>query len=135
MYVSVCHLYKNLFLRRKQIDHVRHLILTRSEKGELNATKKLLPTICRELLLNLQCYLEYQTVKVEKFSQQTVLSLASWKTDKYSNRQKTPREIKLKSNENRLMKFYEVKQSIKIQPENSAENITLQKTQLRLNEN
>ena len=49
--------------------------------------------------------------------------------------QEALQEIKLKSKESRLRKFYEVKQKKKIQPENSAEKITLQKTQLKLNEN
>ena len=49
-----------------------------------------------------------QTVKAEKIVSRKVLSLASWEADKYSNRQEASQEIKLKSNESRLPKFYKV---------------------------
>ena len=86
----------------KQTDHVWHLILARVEKPEViqdnTASKSYLPQFIENYDGGPQCEHGYQRVKVEKFSQQAGSSLASWKADKYSNRQE--------SNESWQPKFY-----------------------------
>ena len=94
-------------------------------------TKKLSLTICRKLLVGLLYELGDQTVKAGKIVGRKVSSLTSWIADKYSNRQEASQQIKIKSNESRLPDSTK----LKFQPENSAEKITLPKTQLKLNEN
>ena len=71
--------------------------------------KKLPHTTCQKLLLDPQYKIGDQTVKAG-YNSTKVLSLASWIANKYSNRQEASQEMKLKSNESQLPKFYKVKQ-------------------------
>ena len=100
-------IYKNLFLTRKQTDHVRHLIWP-----EWKIDKKSLTIRHQKASLSKTTYLQYeledQTVKTGKIASRKVLSLTSWITDKYSNMQEAFCEMKLKSNESRRPKFYEL---------------------------
>ena len=76
MLILVLRLYKNLFLTKKQTDHIRLLILAQVEKGEVipdnTASKCYLPIICQKLLLGLSTNLRDQIVKVRKNNQQKV---------------------------------------------------------------
>ena len=118
-------MYKNLFLTKKQTDHVWHLILSRVEKAEL-ILYNIAPKSYNYWALSVN--LGIRLSRWKKYSQQTDSSIASWKADKYSNRQEAPQGINLKWNESWLLKFYEVKQRKKIQLENSTEKTTFQKT-------
>ena len=60
-------------------------------------------TICQKLLFGTRL------LRQEKKASRKVLSLASWIANKYSNRPEASWEIKLKSNESQLPKFYELK--------------------------
>ena len=71
---------------------------------------------------------EEPTVKAEKIVSRKVLSHASSTADKYFNSQEHSQEIKVKLNESRLPISTKLNNWKKIQLENSAEKITLQKT-------
>ena len=126
---------KDLFLIKKQTDLEWHLILAQVEKVEIipdnTAPKSYLPLLAE----NYYRALSTLGSRRKKISLRARSSLISWKADKYSNRQEVSLEIKLKSNESRWPKFCDFKQRMKIQPENSTEKITLQKSQLKLTEN
>ena len=74
-------------------------------------------SFCQKLLLNPQYEFRGQT-GVGKFK--PVSSLASWIAGKDFKQTETSQEIKVKLNESRLLKFYQVKQL----KENSTENST-----------
>ena len=95
--------YKNLFLTKKQTDHVWHLILEKAEVIPDNtATKSYLPLFVENYYWALSTNLGSRMLRQEKDSLQKSSSLASWKADKHSNRPETSPEIQLKST---LLKF------------------------------
>ncbi len=84
-----------------------------SWKGRSNETiwhqKNYLPLFVENYYWALSMNSETRLLRQEKIASRKVSSLASWIVNKNSNRQEASREIKLKSNESWLPKFYKLK--------------------------
>ena len=93
----------------------------REKESQTMRHPKATSSFCRELLLNPQYEFGDLTERQEKFASRWVLSIASWIAEKHFKLAEAFQEIKVKLNESRELKFYQVKQLKENSTENSAE--------------